>query len=234
MSDTTNNPTPAALIQTLAYHIRWPARTPSTRLTSVTASAETRVGSSAVATRHPIGRKKRRSAHSSTTGPLLAYTGAGVIEHGFDRGERFHCLLVRDHEGRIETHLGIVDHCDHAPGEQRVEDLARDSLVEQFPRPGRDEIHSQHQTAAAHVADDGNVLLPGLHLRQHPGTEATTVLHQAFVDNRLDRHVRGGGGQRIAAIAGRAATRVGPWLGECDRLPGGHGASPARTRRPTV
>src|SRR5213078_3519550 len=102
--------------------------TPSTRLAMVTSSGETRVGASAVAMRQPAGRKNRRSAHSSTTGPLLAYTRAGLFEHCLQRGERFHRLLVRDDERRVDPHFGVVNHRDHAAREQRVEDPARQLL----------------------------------------------------------------------------------------------------------
>src|SRR5579859_4828634 len=97
-SETMNRRTPAALIHAPRYQKRCPARTPSTRLASVTASAEMRVGCSAVAMRQPTGRKNRRSAHSSTMGPLLAYTRAGLFEHRLDRGECLHGLFIGDHE----------------------------------------------------------------------------------------------------------------------------------------
>src|SRR5437899_5166162 len=132
-SDAMNSNTPLALIHALRYQNRCPARTPSTRLASVTASAEMRVGRRAFATRHPSGRKKRRSAHSSTTGPLLAYTRAGLLEHRFHRGESLHRLFVRDDERRVDAHFGIVDHRDDAAREQRVENPARDLLFEQLP-----------------------------------------------------------------------------------------------------
>src|SRR5712691_8579042 len=130
-SETMKSSTPAALIQASRYQNRCPASTPRTRLANVTRSAETRVGSSAVAMRQPAGRKKRRSAHSSTTGPLLAYTRAGLFEHCLHRRERFHRLLVGDDERWCDADFGIVDHRDHAAGEQRVEDPPRDLLVEQ-------------------------------------------------------------------------------------------------------
>src|SRR5467141_5119391 len=106
------------------------------RLARVTPSAETAVGASVLASHHPTGLKNRRSAHSSTTGPLLAYTRAGLFEHRFHRGEGFHRLLVGDDERRVDAYLGIVDHRDHAAREQRVENPARGLLIEQCTRAG--------------------------------------------------------------------------------------------------
>src|SRR5436190_19672220 len=96
MSDTMNSATPQALIRELAYHIRCPAIRPSTRLMSVTTSAEIGVGSSALATRQPTGRKNQRSAHSSTAGPLLEYTRGRLFEHGLYRDARFPSLFYID------------------------------------------------------------------------------------------------------------------------------------------
>src|SRR6267143_3324562 len=96
------------------------------RLARVTPSAETAVGASVLASHHPTGLKNRRSAHSSTTGPLPAYTRAGLFEHRFHRGEGFHRLLFGDDERRIDPYFGVVDHRDHAAREQRVEDPTGD------------------------------------------------------------------------------------------------------------
>src|SRR5206468_3174706 len=150
--------------------------TPRMRLASVTPSGETLVGASAVAMRQPAGRKNRRSAHSSTTGPLLAYTNAG----------RFQRLLVGDDERRVDADLGIVDHRDHAAREQRVENPAGRFLVEQRARSGYDEVHAEHEPAPAHVADDRDLILPGAHLLQHQRTEAAAVIDQLFLDDRAD------------------------------------------------
>src|SRR3989475_13310207 len=120
-SDAMNSNTPLALIHALRYQNRCPARTTSTRLASVTASAEMRVGRRAFATRHPSGRKKRRSAHSSTTGPLLAYTRAGLLEHCLHRGESLHRLFVRDDERRGGAELGIVGYSHDGAREGRVD-----------------------------------------------------------------------------------------------------------------
>src|SRR5947207_9500223 len=161
-SETMNSRTPAALIHVPRYQNRCPARTPSTRLASVTASADTRVFFSAVAIRHPSGRKNRRSAHSSTTGPLLAYTGARLFQHRLYGGQRFQCLLVGDDERWIDPYFRIVDHGDHAAREQRVENPPRRLLVEQVPRSRHDQIHADHESLAADVAHDRDLVLPPL------------------------------------------------------------------------
>src|SRR6267143_7019135 len=100
------------------------------RLASVTVSAEIPVGARSFSIHYPTGLKNGRSAHSSTTGPLLAYTRASLFEHRLNRRQRFDRLLVGDDERRIDPHFGIVDHRDHAAREQRVEDPAGDFLVE--------------------------------------------------------------------------------------------------------
>src|SRR5213594_4086034 len=143
-SDQMNSATPAALIQAFAYQKRCPATTPSTRLASVTSSGDMRVGASAVAMRQPAGRKNRRSAHSSTTGPLLAYTRAGLFEHRFHGAQCFHRLLIGDDERWVDAYLRVVDHRDHAAREQRVENPTRGFLVEQRARAGHHEIHAKH------------------------------------------------------------------------------------------
>src|SRR5712664_3286776 len=217
-SEITKSATPIALSQGREYQKKWPAATPRMRLASVTLSAEMPVGARVLASHHPTGRKNRRSAHSSTTGPLLAYTRASLFEHGLDRRQRFHRLLVGDDERRVDPHLRIVDHRDHAAREQRVEDPAGDFLVEQLARPGHDQIHAEHEAATAHIADDGNLVLPALHLGEHEGAQPAAMLDQLFVHDRLDRDVRSGRGERIAAIARRAAARIRPRLRERDLL----------------
>src|SRR5437867_7432122 len=98
---------------------------------SVTSWGETLVGRSARAMRMPRGRKKRRSSHSSTAGPLCDKSLGGFIEHVFHDGEGVHGLLLLDDQGRIDADLRIVDHREHAAREQGVEDPPRGALVEQ-------------------------------------------------------------------------------------------------------
>src|SRR3989441_4075479 len=219
-SEMTKSATPIALSQGREYQKKWPAATPRMRLASVTLSAETPVGASVLAIHHPTGRKNRRSAHSSTTGPLLAYTGAGLFEHRLHRPECFHRLLIRDDERRVDAHLGVVDHRDPAAREQRVENPARHLLIAQCPRPGHHETHGEHETPAAHVADDRNLILPALHFGQHHRAEPAARLDQILLDNRSDRDVGRRRRERVAAIARRAAARIRPGLGERDRLAG--------------
>src|SRR3989442_14251257 len=71
------------------------------------------VGARVFASHHPTGLKNRRSAHSSTTGPLLAYTRDSLFEHGLDRRQRFHRLLVGDDERRGDAHPRDLDHRGH-------------------------------------------------------------------------------------------------------------------------
>src|SRR6266852_5672748 len=65
-----------------------------------------------------------------------------------------HRLILVDHQGRIDANLGVVDHREHAAGQQRVEDPAGGLLVEQLARPGNDEVHPDHEAAPPHVRHD--------------------------------------------------------------------------------
>src|SRR5512146_1324112 len=111
--------------------MRCPARSPSTRLATVTWSGVARVGPRARAMRKPRGRKKWRSIHSSTTWPLAASAVGGVTQHVLHDGEGLHRFVLSDHERRVEAHLRIVDHGEDAAREQGVEDAPGRLLVEQ-------------------------------------------------------------------------------------------------------
>src|SRR6266496_5094967 len=124
MSETMNSANPMTLVQRSGYANRCPATSPMTSDHSVTWSAEIPVGWSARAIRMPMGRKKCRSAHSSTAWPLCDKSFCGFTEHVLDDGQGRHRLLLVDDERRIDAHLGIVDHGEHAPREQGVEDPA--------------------------------------------------------------------------------------------------------------
>src|SRR5207244_2679211 len=76
---------------------------------SVTWSAEIPVGWSARAIRIPMGRKKCRSAHSSTAWPLCDKSFCGFTEHILHDGEGTHRLILVDHQGWIDANLGVVD-----------------------------------------------------------------------------------------------------------------------------
>src|SRR5256885_4777545 len=123
-SETMNSTNPITFVQRSGYANRWPATRPITSDHSVTWSAEIPVGCSARAIRMPMGRKKWRSAHSSTARPLSDKSFCGFTEHFLHDGESAHRLVLVDHQGRIDAHFGVVDHREHATREQRVEDPA--------------------------------------------------------------------------------------------------------------
>src|SRR5438034_3596865 len=200
MSETMKSTNPITLVQRSWYANRWPATSPITSDHSVTWSAEIPVGWSARAIRMPMGRKKWRSAHSSTALPLCDKSLCGFTEHILHGGQGPHRLILVDHQGGIDANLGIVDHREHAAGQQRVEDPARGLLVEQLAGPGDDEVHSDHEAAAAHVRHDRHIGFPALHLRQHLGAEHAGVLHQLILDDRLDRDPRRRRRQGIASV----------------------------------
>src|SRR5260370_17996248 len=154
MSETMNSTNPITLVQRSWYANRCPATSPITSDHSVTWSAEIPVGWSARAMRMPMGRKKCRSAHSSTARPLCDKSVCGFSEHILHGGEGAHRLILVDHQGRIDANLGIVDHREHAAGQQRVEDPACGFLVEQLAGPRDDEIHPNHQAPGPHVRHD--------------------------------------------------------------------------------
>src|SRR2546425_4639366 len=204
MSETMKSTNPMTFVQRSWYANRWPATSPITSDHSVTWSAEIPVGWSARAIRIPMGRKKCRSAHSSTAGPLCAKSFCGFTEHFLHGGEGAHRLVLVDHQGGIDANLGVVDHREHAAREQRVEDPACGLLVEQAAGPGDDEIHPDHKAAPPHVRHDRQLGFPALHLRQHLVAEPAGMLHQPVLDDRLDRNARRRRRQRIAAVGGRA------------------------------
>src|SRR2546429_356382 len=144
-SETMKSTNPMTFVQRSWYANRWPATSPITSDHSVTWSAEIPVGWSARAIRIPMGRKKWRSAHSSTAGPLCAKSFCGFTEHFLHGGKGAHRLVLVDHQGGIDANLGVVDHREHAAREQRVEDPACGLLVEQPAGPGDDEIHPDHK-----------------------------------------------------------------------------------------
>src|SRR2546426_1748697 len=224
MSETMKSTNPITFVQRSWYANRWPATSPITSDHSVTWSAEIPVGCSARAIRMPMGRKKWRSTHSSTARPLCDKSLCGFTEHFLHDGEGAHRLVLLDHQRRIDADLRIVDHREHAARQQRVEDPPGGLLVEQGTRSGDDEIHPDQEAPAAHIGDDGQLRLPALHFGEHRLAQPPGVLHQALLDDRLHRDACRGRRERVAAIARRAAARVGPGLGERDLLTGDHAA----------
>src|SRR5216117_735875 len=203
ISETMKSANPMTLVQRSWYANKWPATSPITSDHSVTWSAEIPVCWSARAIRMPMGRKKCRSAHSSTARPLCDKSFCGFTEHILHDGEGAHRLILVDHQGWIDANLGVVDHREDAAGEQRVEDPARGLLVEQLAGPGDDQVHPDHEAAAPYVRHDRHLGFPALHLRQHFVAQPAGMLHQLVLDDRFDRDARGHRRQRIAAVGRR-------------------------------
>src|SRR5256886_14908641 len=157
---------------------------------SVTWSAEIPVGWSARAIRMPIGRKKWRSTHSSTARLLCDKSFCGFTEHILHGGEGAHRLILVDHEGWIDANLGVVDHREHAAGQQRVEDPACGLLVEQLAGPGDDEVHPDPEAPAPPGRHDRQLDFPALHLGQHLVAEPAGMLLQLVLDHPLARDAR--------------------------------------------
>src|SRR5438876_2965843 len=217
-SETMKSTNPMTFVQRSWYANRWPATSPITSDHSVTWSAEIPVGWSARAIRIPMGRKKCRSVHSSTAWPLCDKSFSGFTEHFLHDGEGAHRLILVDHQGWIDAHLGVVDHRKDAAREQRVEDPARGLLVEQLAGPGDDQVHPDHEAAAPYVRHDRQLRFPALHLWQHLVAEPPVMLDQLVLDDRLDRDTRRRPRPRIAAVGRRATAGAGPGLGERDRF----------------
>src|SRR5881392_1433996 len=133
MSETMKSTNPITLVQRSWYANRWPATSPIASDHSVTWSAEMPVGWSARAIRIPMGRKKCRSTHSSTARPLSDKSFRGFTEYVLHGGEGAHRLVLLDDQRRIDAYLGIVDHREHAAGQEGVENPPRRLLVQQFP-----------------------------------------------------------------------------------------------------
>src|SRR5260221_584322 len=184
ISETMKSTNPIRLVQRSWYANRWPATSPIASDHNVTWSAEMPVGWSARAIRMPMGRKKCRSAHSSTAWPLCDRSFCGFTEYILHGGKGAHRLILVDHQGRINANLGVVDHREHAAGQQGVEDPARGLPVEQLASAGDDEVHPNHETAAPHVRNDRQLGFPALHLRQHLVAEPAGMVHQLVLDDR--------------------------------------------------
>src|SRR5882762_8015314 len=103
----------------------WPAMTPTTRLATVTWSADTLVRSSRRASCMPTGRKKWRSIHSSTSTPLTASALCGFTQDVLHRGQGLKRLLLGDDEWRVDPHFGVVDHGHYAALQQGIENPSR-------------------------------------------------------------------------------------------------------------
>src|SRR5213078_4661188 len=201
-SDTMNNRNPMTSIQRSWYTNRWPATRPMSSDHSVTWSGEIPVGYSARAIRIPMGRKKCRSSHSSTARPLSDKSFRGFTEYVLHGGEGAHRLVLLDDQGWVDSHLGIVDHREHAARQQCVEDPSRRFLVEQFAGPRHHEVQADQQAAAADVRHDRQLRFPA------------PQLDQPILDDRLDGDAGGRRRERIPAIARRAAAWIGERLGE--------------------
>src|SRR2546426_12324912 len=95
-SDTMNSTKPITSIQRSGYTNRCPATRPMRSDHRVTWSGEIPVGYSARAIRIPMGRKNRRSSHSSTACPLSDKSFGGFTEHILHDGEGTHRLVLLD------------------------------------------------------------------------------------------------------------------------------------------
>src|SRR6266568_8664523 len=144
-SETMKSTNPMTFVQRSWYANRWPATSPITSDHSVTWSAEIPVGCSARAIRMPMGRKKWRSAHSSTDRPLCDKSFGGFTEHVLHDGEGAHRLVFLDDQRRVDADLGVVDHGQHAARQQGVEDPAGGLLVDEGAGARDDEVHPEQQ-----------------------------------------------------------------------------------------
>src|SRR5438132_9417599 len=113
-SETMKSTNPMTFVQRSWYANRWPATSPITSDHSVTWSAEIPVGWSARAIRIPMGRKKCRSAHSSTAWPLCDKALCGFTEHSLHDGDGTHRLIPVPHHGWFDATLWSLDHREHA------------------------------------------------------------------------------------------------------------------------
>src|SRR5207247_10306747 len=94
--------------------------------------------------RIPMGRKNRRSAHSSTACPLCERSFCGFTEHLLQDREGRHRLVLGDHERGDDAHIGVVDHREHPAHETGVEDTTRGLLGVQLPTPRDATIYGAH------------------------------------------------------------------------------------------
>src|SRR5207248_2797059 len=155
-SETMKSTNPMTFVQRSWYANRWPATSPITSDHSVTWSAEIPVGWSARAIRIPMGRKKWRSAHSSTAGPLCAKSFCGFTAHFLHGGKGAHRLVLDDR----------LDRNARRRRRQRIAAVGRRAAAGVGPRLRKRDFladdHAAHGEAAAEPLPD----------REHVGKHA--------------------------------------------------------------
>ena len=94
------------------------------------------------------------------------------------------------------------------------------------------EVEADEQAAAAHVGDRPAAPRDAAQPVEEHAADARRVLDEPLVEDRLDRHQRRGGRQRVAAVARRRGARQRERLGGHDRVGGDHGAHRIPRRHP--
>src|SRR5436309_2477473 len=152
--------------------------------------------------------------------PVLADGGAERLVEDREPGQ---CLLFADHERRVDADRGRVRHRDQAAPQALLVERLGDGLREPFlRRPVADELDAEHQPAAAHLAHAPVLLLQRLETGEHDLADALGVGDEVLFEDDLERGEPRCGGERVAAIARGAGTRVGPGLARGDRVRGDH------------
>src|SRR2546429_9693497 len=82
-----------------------------------------------------MGRKKRRSSHSSTARPLSDKSFRGFTEYVLHGGEGAHRLVLLDDQGRGDSHPGVLNTRGPAARPPGVEGPSRAFPSQQFVRP---------------------------------------------------------------------------------------------------
>src|SRR5436309_2632218 len=152
--------------------------------------------------------------------PVLADGGAERLVEDREPGQ---CLLFADHKRRVDADRGRVRHRDQAAPQALLVERLGDGLRERFlRRPVADELDAEHQPAAAHLAHAPVFFLQRLEPGEHDLADALGVGDEVLFEDDLERGEPRRGGERVAAIARGAGTRVGPGLASGDRVRGDH------------
>src|SRR5213596_1008617 len=152
--------------------------------------------------------------------PVLADGGAERLVEDREPGQ---CLLFADHERRVDADRGRVRHRDQAAPQALLVERLGDGLRERFlRRPVADELDAEHEPAAAHLAHAPVFFLQRLEPGEHDLADALGVGDEVLFEDDLERGEPRRGGERVAAIARGAGTRVGPGLASGDRVRGDH------------
>src|ERR1700693_2838212 len=131
--------------------------------------------------------------------------GQGLVEDV----QPFHRCWLVDVQGWIDPDHRRIGHRDEASAQAFLEERLRPILRDELLRAAVfHELEAEEQALAAHVADDGVLLLHREELSEHRPAHLLGVLDEVLPGDDLERRQPGRGGERVASIRRRASARV--------------------------